>query len=146
FQVPNFAATGNLGTGRSSHTTTVLPNGLVLLAGGISGTFFQSSAELYNPVTGTFTPTGSMSTARESHTATLLPSGLVLITGGNSGFGLGAILNSAELYDPATGTFTLLPSTMTTVRNQHTATLLGNGKVLITGGGVGATFTSSAEL
>jgi hypothetical protein len=76
------------------------------------------------------TPTGSMTVARESHTATLLDSGLVLVAGG---YNRGQTLASAELYDPAAGTFTNTAS-MTAARQCHTATLLRNGKVLIAGG------------
>ncbi len=78
-----------------------------------------------------FTPTGSMVTAaRTLQTATLLPSGKVLITGGISG---SDVLNGAELFDPASGTFTTTGS-MGTARYHHGATLLTSGKVLITGG------------
>ena len=93
---------------------------------------------------GRFSATGNMATARHYHTATLLLNGQVLVTGGVSG---SAILNSAELYDPATGNFSAT-GRMATVRATHTATLLPNGKVLVTGGNSGSSLTSlnSAEL
>jgi hypothetical protein len=85
---------------------------------------------------GTFSSTGNMTVARAFHTATLLPNGRVLIAGGFSG-GFGATaLASAELYDPTTGAFTPT-GTMTTARAWHSATLLADGKVLITGGAQG---------
>ena len=68
--------TGSLKTARFHHTATLLPNGLVLVAGGGDESAAFKSAELYNPATGTFSDTGSMSTARDSHTATLLPNGM----------------------------------------------------------------------
>src|SRR5262249_36189048 len=68
---------------------------------------------------------------RELHTATLLPNGKVLVAGGFD-FDLGARA-SAELYDPATGTWTASAS-LTDARFRHTSTLLPNGKVLVTGG------------
>jgi subtilisin-like proprotein convertase family protein/N-acetylneuraminic acid mutarotase len=133
--------TGPLNTGRYANTATLLPNGKVLVAGGYGNSGYLSSAELYNPATGTWTNTGSMTTVRYYHTATLLTNGLVLVAGGN---GNGGTLASAELYDPATGTWTNTGS-MTTGRGYHTATLLPNGKVLVAGGYNGSEL-SSAEL
>src|SRR5438552_629043 len=84
-----------------------------------------------------FVITGSLATARNGHTATLLPNGKVLIAGGRNG---NSGLASAELYDPASGTWTATGS-LATARAFHTATLLPNGKVLVAGGG-----NNSAEL
>jgi hypothetical protein len=106
----------------------------------------MSSAELYDPATGTWTTTGSLNTGRDQPTATLLPNGKVMVAGGyNSSNGS---LSSAELYDPAGGTWTTTGS-MTTNRYMHTATLLANGKVLVAGGYddiYGGIFLSGAEL
>ena len=98
---PLWVMTGALTVPRKEHTATLLPNGKVLAVGGQNGSTYLSSAELYNPTTGTFTATGSLSMARTRHTATLLQSGKVLVAGGE---GSGGILGTAELYDPATGT------------------------------------------
>jgi len=132
-------STGNLNETRGSHTATLLGNGKVLVAGGGGGLgrYALASAELYDPASGTWTPTGSMNSARRSHTATLLPDGKVLVTGGFvdvpfSMFG-GYPDWSAELYDPASGTWTTTGH-LADARYNHTATLLSDGKVLVGGG------------
>ena len=103
---------------------------------------FLTSAELYDPVTGTWSVTGNLNASRTDHTATLLPDGRVLIAAGvidnwapsHGGFAVSPTsLNSAELYDPATGTWSVTAS-LNTIRTSHTATLLPNGKVLVAGG------------
>lgn len=134
-----FTTTGSMSVPRVGHTATLLLNGKVLICGGSSqfdslGTVW-ASAELYDPMTGTFAATGNMTTPRWYHTATLLPNGKVLIAGGTASANAtgNSVLGSAELYDPATGTFAAAAD-MTVARMWHTATLLNNGKVLIAGG------------
>src|ERR1041384_3060978 len=88
----------------SIYTATLLPNGKVLVAGGYpSGT----SAEVYDPATGTWAITGALRAVRADHTATLLPNGKVLVTGGGQDGGSLIARPSAELYDPTTGTWAL---------------------------------------
>jgi PKD repeat protein len=128
---------GALNTARYYDTATLLPNGLVLAAGGYSITNTTlASAELFNPASGTWAYTGSMNTGHEQHTATLLTNGLVLVAGG---------FQSAELYNPVTGTWTTTGS-LITPRYSHTATLLDNGLVLIAGGYGGSDYLTNAEL
>jgi WD40 repeat protein len=88
---------------REGHSATLLPDGKVLVAGGISSHTSRqlASVELYDPSTGSWTATGGMIEARYSHTATLLPDGKVLVAGGSDGST--AALASAELYDPGGG-------------------------------------------
>ena len=74
--------TGSLNDARFHHTSTLLPDGRVLAAGGEQGHGPLASAELYDPTTGTWSDTRSLKTARDSHTATLLPNGMVLVAGG----------------------------------------------------------------
>jgi hypothetical protein len=151
FNVEGFAATNAVTTPRYNHTATLLPNGKVLIAGGTDGGA-TASAELYDPITSTYTPTGSMIAKRYDHRATLLPNGKVLIAGGYDSTLPGGAdsLASAELYDPATGTFTATGS-MSVERYSPTATLLPNGKVLIAGGvsflpGGGGNIHNSGEI
>jgi hypothetical protein len=137
-----FTATGEMTTPRVGHTATLLADGTVLIAGGLAlsgpGGAALSSAELYDPSKGTFTATGAMTTPRFNHTATLLPDGKVLIAGGSAGEFLGFfLLASAELYDPATKTFTPTGD-MTKGQSARAATLLPSGKVLITGAYAGS--------
>ena len=120
----------------------MLPNGLVLIAGGYNDISQIASAELYNPATGTWTTTGSLATARENHTATLLPNGLVVVTGGIGSVGY---LAGVELYNPAAGTWTTTGS-LSNARYNHTATLLPNGLVLVTGGKGYNGYLASTEL
>jgi hypothetical protein len=136
-----FTATGSLITARSYQTATLLPSGKVLIAGGAATTL----TELYDPSTGAFSAAGNMVTARDHwHAAALLSNGKVLVAGGVGTGTPAPLLSVAELYDPATGTFTAT-GPMTTTREAHTATALQNGKVLIAGG-VGAGYLASAEL
>jgi len=128
-----FSATGSMTVARYDHTATLLPDGEVLIAGGYSSSEAVASAELYNPNTGTFTATGSMTSPRAVHAATLLPGGRVLITGGYDADPYPNMLQSAELYDPKTGTFATTGS-MDVYRAGHTATLLNDGEVLLSGG------------
>lgn len=149
---PGFSALpAALGTARADHSATLLPNGLVLIVGGNSGSALgqdhgntYATAELYDPVTQTFTSLAArMGVVREGHTATLLPNGSVLIAGGFDNQGSNAGYASAELFNPATASFSPLGATMRVARSHHAATLLPSGQVLLTGGDAGGT---SAEL
>jgi hypothetical protein len=139
-----FTATGSMIDQRSEHTATLLANGKVLLACGAAG----NVAELYDPATGTFTATtGELIVGgRWGCTATLLNDGTVLIAGGRDAEDVfdAVSLNDAEIFDPATGTFTATGQ-MTEFRWGHTATLLNNGQVLLAGGNNGNS-VADAEL
>jgi hypothetical protein len=92
-----------------------------------------ASVELYNPVTGTWSLTGSMNTSRLFPTITMLPGGKVLVVGGFTGDTLCCATATAELYDPASGTFSYTGS-MTPARRTHAQALLSDGRVLVAGG------------
>ena len=83
-------------TARAWHSSTLLPNGTVLVTGGIADGVTAASTEIFNPFTETWTTTNAMQTARYWHTATLLPDGRVLVTGGT---GTSGHLMSAELFE-----------------------------------------------
>ena len=131
---PKFTLGGNLATGRSNHVAVLLPNGLVLVAGGTTGTATLKSSELYDPVKNTWTATGDMVTARTGHSALLLINNKVLVTGGFDGT---TALSTAEIYDPATGKWLATTGPMAFSHNYHTSTPLADGKVLIAGGVLG---------
>jgi hypothetical protein len=131
-----FTTTSSMTAARNWHTATLLNDGTVLIAGGLSTynvlTSALNTAEIYDTKTGIFTATnGPMNSQHAYHTATLLNNGKVLIAGGVDSTGLTTA--SAELYDPVAKTFTAL-SGLVNGRDQHTATLLGDGTVLIAGG------------
>jgi Galactose oxidase, central domain/Kelch motif len=127
-----WSATGGMNVPRAFHIATLLPNGLVLAAGGDTNN--PSTSELYNPATRTWTiTTNPMITNCLLSTATLLPDGEVLVAGGYRPAGSGAI-SSAELFDPATQTWTATSTLLNVARAEQTATLLPDGTVLVAGG------------
>ena len=139
-ETAGWQATGSLITGRTDHTATLLDNGQVLVAGGYGAAGYLASAELYDPVTKTWSATnGPLATARSGHTATLLSNGQVLVAGGKNA---GGWLGSAELYDPVEKTWSTTGA-FTPARVWHTATLLGTGKVLVAGGSNSLGLTST---
>jgi hypothetical protein len=144
-----FAATGSMATARVGHTATLLNGGKVLVSGGIQGappaTTVLAEAELYDPLSGSFTPTlGTLATARQLHTASLLSDGKVLVAGGLDSTGNATAI--AEVFDPTTQLFTVTKGNMGTVRAFHTATVLKDKTVLLTGGDAGSGPLATAEL
>jgi Kelch motif/Galactose oxidase, central domain len=172
------AGGGLMATARTRQTAALLKDGRVLVAGGMNpmGSALKS-AELFDPKSGKWLATGSMAAPRYNATATLLPDGRVLIAGGSStseGYA-GASqerheeqsLDTAELYDPRTGTFSpagkqervldltsgklLIHASMAAARRNQSATLITTGplagEVLIAGGiGSNEKPLASAEL
>jgi hypothetical protein len=120
--------------GRRDFTTTVLPSGKVLVAGGVGGGAgaVTKSCELFDPATGRWTAADSLRQFRFRHTATLLPNGLVLVVGG-VGSDFTTELGTAELYDPIADRWSDAAPPLQP-RASHTATLLASGKVLVAGG------------
>src|SRR5437870_10520306 len=96
-------ATDPLSVPRRDHTATLLPNGTVLIAGGLDASnAVVASAEVYDPSAKAFSSVGDMRAARVGHTVTLLSDGRVLVAGGADDSGP---LRSIDIYDPAARTF-----------------------------------------
>jgi uncharacterized protein YjbI with pentapeptide repeats len=120
---------------RQAHHADLLPNGKVLISGGLDGNNNAlASAEIYDPVADTFTLTGPMTTARGNHSSALLYTGQILVAGGLTGPGTGLVVTpTAELYNPATGTFTPTVN-MSVARGHYAGIVLGDGTDFISGG------------
>lgn len=140
--VDAFTAGPTLNAPRSLHTSTQLPDGTWLIAGGVNASNDpQATCEVYDPTTDTFTPIVSMATPRTGHTATLLANGKVLVTGGIKAMPvtptqlqpIRETVATTELYDPSTGLWSPGP-TMATPRVGHVALVRPDGKVLLAGG------------
>jgi hypothetical protein len=134
----SFAPTGSMTVPRAEAVAAPLSDGRVLVAGGVDPTqghrwAVVSSAEIYDPATGSFSPTGSMSTPRGYAAAAPLPDGRVLVAGGWDGWELDDAVKTAEIYDPATGTFAPTGD-MTVARYRPVAAPLPDGRVLVAGG------------
>jgi len=152
----SFKAVGSMAEQRSHHTATLLPSGKVLvIGGGVAPTSGfgdtqetapqeliaspSRTAELFDPQTETFSSAGTMIVGRSTHTATLLADGTVLLCGGSGGYDAAGVYtgsDSAEIYDPAAGSFKSAGK-MNVGKVWHTATLLPNGTVLLAGGALG---------
>jgi len=144
-----WSATGTMSVSREDHSTSLLGNGQVLVAGGSTVDFngiTVASAELYDSTTGAWTVTGSMLQGRESFTATLLQNGQVLVAGGDYYDGINAgDLSECELYDPTLGTWSVTGS-MATPRDGESAVLLADGRVLTAGGSSNFNYIALAEV
>lgn len=127
--------------GRMGHTATPLPTGQVLVVGGDTvqpgmPAVATNSAELFDPATNSWRVGAAASLGREHHTATVLPDGRVLIVGGEAtapGSGQQRVLASAELYDPRTNSWSQVAD-LGRPRVGHTATVLPDGRVVVSGG------------
>lgn len=143
------SALDTLATARALHQMTNLDDGRILISGGGPLTLADpvgasKSCEIHEVSTETNALTGSLGVARALHTATRLADGRVLVTGGvdeghlsPGGAPYVVILNTAEIYDPATGAWNSIPATMKQSRVGHQALLMNDGRVLITGGAQG---------
>ncbi len=125
---------GSMHHARYGAVQMTLPDGRVLVAGGIDGTLKTTlaSAELYDPSTGEWSDTGSMATPRFNAMSVLLPSGKVFVAGGSNETG---VLNSAEIFDPANPSAPWQSAgSMATARIGAAIAVLANGNVVVAGG------------
>lgn len=134
--------TGSMRVGRSGHTATLLRDGRVLVVGGDAfpgvGTG-ERFAEIYDPVTGTWSTSGALSSGRFRHTATLLPDDRVLVAGGVQG---SAALSSAVLFDPRQNKWSATDS-LESGRLSASATVLPGNKVLVAGGAASGAYKAT---
>jgi len=127
---------GSLRARRASHTSTVLPDGRVLVVGGFEkgldgySQIYHGTAELFDPRNGGFVSVASRAVARAGHTATALPDGRVLLVGGWTPEGRTA---AVEIFDPSSASFRRTAD-LSAPRAGHTATALEDGRVLVAGG------------
>jgi hypothetical protein len=129
-----FARAGDLQAGAAGNgdsAATLLADGRVLMTGG--GITGSPSTEVFDPGTRQWTPGAELVVGRRGHTATLLQDGRVLIVGGVVCCSGGSFTTAAELYDPSTGNSRTTGS-LGAARLLHQATLLRDGRVLVSGG------------
>jgi N-acetylneuraminic acid mutarotase len=137
-------------TPRAEAQAVLLLDGRVLLIGGTSlqrETVFNS-VEIYDPASNTWQVAAPLAQARYEHTATLLPDGRVVVVGGWKSINgyEDALLDTAEIYDDKSATWGLL-APLSIGRIRHTATLLPDGRILVTGGETSrGTFLNRVEL
>jgi hypothetical protein len=142
-----FLDTAPMQNARADHSSTLLPDGRVLVAGGVGvDRHALSAAEIYDPSTNGWTAVAPMYHPRAGHTATLLADGRVLMAGGDDA---GVSSDTLELFDPAVGMFSAVEATMSAARVGHAAALISVGedtKVLIAGGFDGTTALASVDV
>jgi N-acetylneuraminic acid mutarotase/cell division protein FtsB len=145
---------GRLAVERCYPRAVLLHDGRVLLIGGVMRSQWPTpidSVEVYDPTSNSWGQAAPLAQARYDQTTTLLPDGRVLVVGGARLWDTnwndpGAILSSVEIYDPVGDTWSPLPP-LRHARVDHTATLLPDGRIFVTGGSPARdTYFDSAEI
>lgn len=144
--------TGMMLTERAGHKAVTLNNGKVLVVGGEFSSPDLVTAEIYNPATGTWALTGSLNIFRQNFALVAMADGKAMAIGGYSDAPLNngshGYLDTTEIYDPATGNWTLGPR-LNYERSAAVATLLSDGKIMVAGGRGNVpygTYVSNAEI
>jgi hypothetical protein len=149
-----WTTTGSLGTARAGHQAVLLPDHRVLVTGGdpvvaADGTLDPDSlatAELYDPVAGTWGPAQPMpGGGRAGHRALVLRSGEVLVTGGTGAPERTAGFRSVISYDPGAGTWRVLGGLLLG-RTAHAVVELPDDRVLVAAGAAGTDSTGTGEV
>jgi len=122
----------SMSAGRRNHTATMLLDGRILVVGGENASDKLNTAEIFDPATNLWSDAPSMTIKRVGHTATRLNDGRVLVVGGC--FSNLACTDTIEIYNPQTNSWTFIDDLVFTARRNHSAVLLPDGTVLITGG------------
>jgi len=160
----SWSSAAALGEPREYHTATLMPNGQVLVAGGMDMYYSSRTTELYDPDLKAWKGAGAMNSRRDFHTATLLSDGKLLVTGGQIDFAVveaydpesdlwaprtqphetlegpatllrdGRVMALGHIYDPSTDTWGEMGSGAISLRTFPTATLLSDGRVIAIGG------------
>lgn len=143
----SWALTGAMNEARSNHSTTLLPDGRVFVAGGIDWATnrVRASAEIYDPASETWSLTDPMAGPRTNHCAVLLDNGTVLVIGGAREPDISGDLSTAEIFDPKTGEFRPT-APMHETRRAFRAITLRDGRVIVVGGARGRSGGSANQL
>ena len=136
----SWTTVGMMEIARRNHTANLMPNGDVLITGGSNSEEIPvKDAEIFEVESGIFKPAGNMDLSRQNHTSTLLVNGKIIIVGGG---GTDRVLNTTEFFDPELKRWLVdgslgswyFANNLHQSRTNHTATLLPDGKILVTGG------------
>jgi len=140
-----WTAVGSMATPRQFHTATLLPDGKVLVTGGMGYTNDVPDSEVYDLFAQIWTNAGALNFPRALQTATLMPSGKILMAGGWSTFGHIPSPATTELYDVPAATWAPA-APLNFVRAYHTTTLLPDSRVLVVGGLGDGNISATTEL